>query len=314
MSSFCTTRSSGRAFGRGVLKPLYAFCLALLLALTASTASAQNVTEINTPTTTTLLAGTQDFVQFGLSSLTFPASGVILPGTAISKFTGRPERHLWYGDSSNGFCRIDPELDDPNLSQPSPGIGRFNNIITTCVGSIQAGAFVPMQVTYDASTNTLYAADIPRTANGLIRMHYLPAGDSGHGAVDPIHIESLMGSQATRNAAGGCPVVKDPRSGATPFTMSSASLGPDGNLYIGWMRNGTIARIPHPPLPEPYPLSANPSPTMVARAMTVIIGFTPEDAGKRLASATKRPPMPRTAPCSSHTDVRGSAPMRQVPI
>jgi hypothetical protein len=25
-----------------------------------------------------------------------------------------------------------------------------------------------------------------------------------------------------------------------------ATLGPDGNLYIGWARNGTIARIPHP--------------------------------------------------------------------
>ena len=229
---------------------LVLFCVALLFVCSIS-ANAQNVTNLNVPTTTTLWAGTQDFVQFGLSSLTFPASGVILPGTAISQFTGKPERHLWYGDASNGFCRIDPEIDDPNISLAAPGIGRFNNIITTCVGSINAGAFVPMQATFDASTNTIYAADIPRTANGVIRMHYLPSGDNGHGTIDPIHIESLMGSQLSRNAAGGCPVVTDPRNGAVPFTMSAASLGPDGNLYIGWMRNGTIARIPHPATFDP---------------------------------------------------------------
>lgn len=229
---------------------LVLFCLALLFACSIS-ASAQNVTNLNVPTTTTLWAGTQDFVQFGLSSLTSPASGLILSGTAISKFTGKPERHLWYGDSSNGFCRIDPEIDDPNTSLAAPGIGRFNNIITTCLGSIQAGAFIPMQATFDATTNTIYAADIPRTANGVIRMHYLPGGDNGHGAIDPIHVESLMGSQLSRNAAGGCPVVTDPRNGAIPFTMSAASLGPDGNLYIGWMRNGTIARIPHPATFDP---------------------------------------------------------------
>ena len=227
----------------------------VVTALLAATAGAQNVTELNTPTTTTLWAGTQDFVQFGLSSVTFPASGVILQGTAISKFTGKPERHLWYGDSSNGFCRIDPEIDDPNISQAAPGIGRFNNIITTCVGTIQAGAFMPMQATFDATTNTIYAPDRSRTANGIIRMHYIPSGDNGHGSIDPIHVQSLMGAQATRNAAGGCPVVADPRNGATPFTMDAATIGPDGNLYIGWARNGTVARIPHPATFDP----ANPA-------------------------------------------------------
>ncbi|HEU4416710.1 MAG TPA: fibronectin type III domain-containing protein [Candidatus Angelobacter sp.] len=225
-------------------------CVTLLLAF-AVTASAQNVTQLNVPTTTTLWAGTQDFAQFGLSSVTLPASGVILQGTAISQFTGQPVRHLWYGDASNGFCRIDPEIDDPNLTQPAPGIGRFNNNILTCVGAIQAGAFAPMQATYDASTNTIYAADIPRTANGVIRLHYIPSGDNGQGSIDPIHVQSLMGNQGTRNAAGGCPVVTDPRTGAIPETMTSATLGPDGNLYVGWARNGTIARIPNPATFDP---------------------------------------------------------------
>ncbi|HEY1936987.1 MAG TPA: fibronectin type III domain-containing protein [Candidatus Angelobacter sp.] len=225
------------------------WCVAVLFAFVAS-AHAQNVTVLNTPTTTKLWAGTQDWSVFGLSSVTSPGSGVILEGTAISTFTGKPVRHMWYGDSSNGLCRVDPEVDDPTVSS-TPGIGFHNNIERTCVGFIQAGGFVPLQLTYDASTHTLYAADQPRTANGVIRMHYLPSGDNGQGSMDPIHVESLMGAQGTRNAAGGCPVVTDPRNGATPVQMFAATLGPDGNLYVGWARNGTIARIPHPATFDP---------------------------------------------------------------
>ena len=229
------------------------WCLAVLFAFAAS-ANAQNVTVLNTPTTTRLWAGTQDWSVFGLSSVTSPGSGVVLEGTAISQFTGKPVRHMWYGDSSNGLCRIDPEMDDPTVSS-IVGIGFHNNIERTCIGFIQAGGFVPLQLTYDASTHTLYAADQPRTANGVIRMHYLPSGDSGQGSMDPIHVESLMGAQGTRNGAGGCPVVTDPRNGATPVQMFASTLGPDGNLYIGWARDGAIARIPHPSTFDP----ANPN-------------------------------------------------------
>ena len=228
---------------------LVLWCMAVFFAFAAS-AHAQNVTVLNTPTTTKLWAGTQDWSVFGLSSVTSPGSGVILEGTAISQFTGKPVRHMWYGDSSNGFCRIDPEIDDPTVSTIA-GIGFHNNIERTCIGFIQAGGFVPLQLTYDASTHTLYAADQPRTANGVIRMHYIPSGDNGQGSMDPIHVESLMGSQGTRNAAGGCPVVTDPRNGATPVQMFAATLGPDGNLYVGWARDGTIARIPHPDTFDP---------------------------------------------------------------
>src|SRR5262245_50154937 len=64
-------------------------CVTLLLAF-AVTANAQNVTQLNTPTTTQLWAGTQDWNQFGLSSVTNPTSGVILSGTAPSNFTNGP--------------------------------------------------------------------------------------------------------------------------------------------------------------------------------------------------------------------------------
>jgi uncharacterized repeat protein (TIGR01451 family) len=255
-------------------------CLLLFLAF-ATSAIAQNVTELNVPTVTKLWGGTANYADpnIGLSSFTNPASGLILPGTAPSQYTNgpkgtdglfacqepgattpcNPEYHMWYGDASNGFCRVDPEIDFPRID-PDPvnnpgekvGIGLFNNIITTCVGNIQAGAFAPMQASFDATTNTIYAADIPRTANGVIRLHYIPAGDNGHGTIDPIHVVSLMGNDTARNGAGGCPVVTDPRiSAATPFTMTSAAVGPDGNVYVGWARNGSITRIPHPATFDP---------------------------------------------------------------
>src|SRR5581483_3381796 len=267
-----TTNTQSQPTARKLSMCLNLLCVTLLLAF-ATAANAQNVTQLNVPTTTTLWAGTQDWNVFGLSSVTAASSGVILTGTAPSQFTNgpastdpatlglfqcqinhtpcNPVRHMWYGDQSNGMCRIDPEMDNPDIAPHTTGIGNFNNIERTCVGFIQAGGFAPQQLTFDASTNTVYAADIPRTANGVIRMHYEPTGDNGQGAIDPIHVESLMGAQATRNAAGGCPVVVDPRNGATPEQMFAAAVGPDGNLYIGWARDGEIVRIPHPATFDP---------------------------------------------------------------
>ena len=56
-------------------------------------------------------------------------------------------------------------------------------------------------------------------------------------------------------ARAAVPVVTDPRNGATPVQMFASTLGPDGNLYIGWARDGAIARIPHPSTFDP----ANPN-------------------------------------------------------
>src|SRR5204863_7685298 len=51
-----------------------------------------------------------------------------------------------------------------------------------------------------------------------------------------------------------------------------------------------------------------------ANAMIETCGFTPTQVGKRLASATWRPRMPRTAPQLSVTLRPGSPPMRAVPM
>jgi len=225
-------------------------CVAvILLALFVNTANAQ--TFVNNLTTTKLWAGTRDVNQFGLASLTSPASGVILEGAAPSTLspTGHV-RHLWYGDSSNGLCRLDPELDQ--VIAEANGIGGHVNIIQTCVGAIQAAAFVPGQMSYDPATHAVYTVNIGRQTAGIIRTFYDPSGDSGNGTMDPIRIQSLMGTTNTRNAAGGCAQISDPKTGTkVPIVPDATALGPDGNLYVGSIRDGAIIRILSPATFDP---------------------------------------------------------------
>jgi uncharacterized repeat protein (TIGR01451 family) len=220
----------------------------LLVAFAAASANAQ--TFLTVPTTSTLWGGTQDFSQFGLASMTAPGSGVILTGTRISDITGKPIRYLWYGDPSNGLCRMDPEVDA--VIPPVAGIGGHQNNILSCVGAIQAAAFTPGQVAFDASTNTLYVPDVGRTTAGVIRVHYDPNADGGRGGLDPVTVRSLIGTTVNRNAAGGCPQITDPKTGTkVPIVPDAAAIGPDGNLYVGNIRTGSILRIKNPATFDP---------------------------------------------------------------
>ncbi len=213
----------------------------LLILACAATANAQQFS--NQATTTVLWGGSSDVTQFGFSGFTAPASGLILQGTAISAFTGNPVRHLWYGDPINGLCRVDPEVDNPQAT-PVNGLGTFNVNVLTCLPSIQKAGFNPGQMTYDAATNNIYTEDTGRTTAGILRAHYIPSGDNGNGSIDLVHVDSLVGTQATRNAFGGCPQLHDPKTGQNiPIVPNAGALGPDGNLYTGSIRDGAILRI-----------------------------------------------------------------------
>jgi hypothetical protein len=210
----------------------------LTLGLVAVAASAQTV--LNQPTTTTLWAGTADFTADGLASFTLPSSGVILTGSALSSITGKPVRHLWYGDAASGICRIDPELDA--VVPPAAGIGGHASTFTTCVG-VGAISIVPGQLAFDASTNTLYTVNMGRTSPQIVRMSYVPTGDNGQGTIDPLSIQGLIGGTLQFACLGP----KDPKTGNTvPIVPSSAAIGPDGNLYVGSIRDGAIIRILSP--------------------------------------------------------------------
>ena len=93
-------------------------CVTLILAFAVS-ANAQNVTQLNVPTTTQLWAGTQDWNQFGLSSVTAPTAGVVLAGTAPSQFTNGP------ASTDPEHSRPVPVPDQPHALQPgSPPVVR----------------------------------------------------------------------------------------------------------------------------------------------------------------------------------------------
>lgn len=235
-------------------------CL-LILAFAVGTASAQTFQSANV--TTTLWAGVADVTNTGPGGLTLPTSGVIVHGTAPSQYLNGPKgadglfacqepgatiacktvRHLWYGDAINGLCRIDPEL-DATLTTPVGGFGAWNVNALACLISVQKLAIAPGQVTFDAQNNIMYIANNSRVGAGIARVFYHPDGDNGQGMVDLIRVDSLIGTETGRNAFGGCPQLKDPKTGTlVPQIPDAAAMGPDGNLYTGQIRDGAILRI-----------------------------------------------------------------------
>jgi uncharacterized repeat protein (TIGR01451 family) len=235
-------------------------CL-LILAFAAGTANAQ--TFQNAPTVTTLFAGVQNVTVTGPGGLTVPTSGVIANGTAISQFTNGPlgadgkfacqepgattacntVRHIWYGDAINGLCRIDPEV-DANLATPVGGFGAWNVNALACVISINKLAIAPGQITYDSQHQLMYLTNVSRVGAGIARIIFHPEGDNGQGMVDLIQVDSLIGTQAGRNAFGGCGQLANPKTGSpVPRIPDALALGPDGDLYAGDIRDGAILRI-----------------------------------------------------------------------
>jgi uncharacterized repeat protein (TIGR01451 family) len=181
------------------------------------------------------IANAQTTTQFA-GGVTTPQGGMVLTGTGINPTTGQPFRHLWSADATNGLCRLDPDIDTPGLHSLNPG---------TCIKTVVGGiALSPGQLVFDPTTNDIYTPD---SANklGVFRLHFLPGGDSGHGLVDPGQQE-VLGGLAAGGKADNCGI------GANqPIT---ASLGPDGNLYVGFKRTGNIMRIQSPQT-EPLPCS-----------------------------------------------------------
>lgn len=152
-----------------------------------------------------------------VSGLTLPFGEQILTGTAINAATGKPLRHLWTGDITNGLCRIDPDLDSA---------GPFTLNTSTCITSVAGTTFLAGRMAYDPLTNNIYAVQNQGGAN-VARFHFLPDGDSGQGLVSAT--AEFVGD------GGGCGLA-----GNLPWVIS---LGPDANLYVGFKKNGNLVRI-----------------------------------------------------------------------
>src|SRR6202011_4653585 len=78
------------------------------------------------------------------------------------------------------------------------------------------------------------------------------SGDGGEGALDLSTIFSMTGNITGSRLQGGttgCPFPQDSTAGgpATPLGRpNAATLGPDGNLYVGFKKTGGIIRINNP--------------------------------------------------------------------
>jgi uncharacterized repeat protein (TIGR01451 family) len=182
--------------------------LVLMLSLAAVPASAQTTT-----------------VQFA-SGVTTPGGGIVLSGSGINPATGQHFRHFWGGQEILGLCRYDPDLDSP---------GPYTINTNTCIAFVGSVEFKPGEMAFDSTTNTLYAPNIFATTAETYRLHFHPDADGGQGTVDPVNVEVLL---ANGRGNPGC------NSGLTAPAWSA--LGPDGNLYVGALRNGNVVRVLNP--------------------------------------------------------------------
>lgn len=214
--------------------------LMILALAVAGALAARSQTNVNPATTTTEFGG-QPNLAGAPGDFTTPRGGIVLYGTAISAFTGRPVRHLWVGDNNFGLCRTDPEIDAPGLHDINPA---------TCPFKLGGQSVTGGPMVLDSATNFLYLVD-ERASQGLYRLHYLPDADSGHGTLDFTSIFAMVGNPTSARFQGGqtgCPLPTNstlptnPAFGAIDFV----ALGPDGNLWLGGKKDGGILRVNNP--------------------------------------------------------------------
>ena len=200
------------------------FCLVVFIAFATFSANAQSTV---TPTTSTIqFAGTP-----AQSSITAPTGAQVLYGTALSSITNQPVRHLWVGDATAGLCRMDPDLDSPGPYAINPA---------TCLSGF---AILGGAMALDSVNNLLYFADNQRVSQGIFRISYLPAGDSGNGSLDRTSLFSLGGSPSASTFPAGQTGCNFPGPQLFP---NSAALDPEGNLWVGFGKARLILKFNNP--------------------------------------------------------------------
>jgi hypothetical protein len=118
---------------------------------------------------------------------------------------------LWVADHFFGFCRLDP------APATSPPIAPFTINQDTC----DTSAVSPGQPS--ASDNNVYVPDNSSKSLGVWRLTFDPTTRTITGAT----------------VLGGCCGLSGNRATAT-------ALGPDGNLYVGFIKTGDILRVVNP--------------------------------------------------------------------
>ena len=140
--------------------------------------------------------------------VTVPEGTVFLPGALGG--------HLWISDHLQGLCRLDPGL--------TPGSLVIN--AGTCIGVLNGGPTAAGQPSFDPLNNFVYLPDIAaaRTGAGMFRLTFDPLTET---VTDPVAIAVGSTDLDTNKPVG-------------------SALGPDGKLYVSFLKDGTIKRIPAP--------------------------------------------------------------------
>jgi hypothetical protein len=242
-SSTRTTDAQGRNCAR-MASTRNLFCLVTILLLAFVTASAQTIVTPNT--TTVQYLGVPNPQGTTEAAVTAPLGGIILKGTALSPATGQPVRHLWVDDATSGICRVDPDLDTP---------GPYALNLNTCPFKINGSSITGGPMSFDptprfldpanptAVTNYLYFADEQRASQGIIRIGYAPAGDSGQGSLDFGSVFIMGGNTTGARFGGGTTGCALP---GNPGLPHATVLDPLGNLWVGFKKSGTILRFTQP--------------------------------------------------------------------
>ncbi len=232
-----TRKTASNAVCSQIASPRIWFCFIILLAFATLTASAQ--TAVNPPTTTVQYLGIPNPQNTTDNAVTAPLFSIILKGTGISPVTGQPFRHLWVADATSGICRVDPDIDSP---------GPYKMNLNTCPFKVNGASITGGPMAYDPGRKLLYFVDEQRASQGVMRMGFLPDGDSGHGTLDFSSV-FIMGGNTTGARFGGgttgCPFPLD-ATGAALGLPAAAALSPLGDLWVGFKKNGAIVRFASP--------------------------------------------------------------------
>jgi uncharacterized repeat protein (TIGR01451 family) len=131
---------------------------------------------------------------------------------------------------------MDPEIDAPGPWHMSDATCEFFRI--------SAGSPIPFggQFAYDPARHFLYFVDDIAGGQGVIRIGFNAAGDSGHGALDLTTGLTLASPAGSDHFLGGTGCLL-PTAGTQP---SGAALSPLGDLYVGFSDSGDILRFNSP--------------------------------------------------------------------
>ncbi len=244
MRTSSRTTAAERGTGSGRIIATRALLCFLVLMFAAMSAIAQ--------LTSTVQFGGNPNALNAVSAFTIPRGGIILNGAAINPATGAPYRHLWVGDNTSGWCRIDPDIDTVgfgfhkiDVSNPAPPCTFKLNGLSVTGGPINLDP-TPRPCVQpignpNQNCNFLYMTDA-RNSEGIFRILYDPNQGSGHGLLEFASVFAMAGNPTGARFQGGQTGCQFPLKAAA----DTAILGPDGNLWATTKRGGQIFRINNP--------------------------------------------------------------------